>query len=82
MIWTKGWVNDGGAALWKQVAGCGALTGKKFGINHDTKTDGSNQAIGSYEAEYLMEFNLPFIFKSGCVGRAMVSAGGPQGTYC
>ncbi|KAI5461913.1 hypothetical protein BGZ63DRAFT_423235 [Mariannaea sp. PMI_226] len=81
-IHIKGWVTDGGQELWKQVAGCGALTGKGFGANADVKTDGSDQHIGDFRSEYVMTFNLPATFKTGCVGRAIVSAGGPQGNFC
>ncbi|KAI5468100.1 hypothetical protein BGZ63DRAFT_372947 [Mariannaea sp. PMI_226] len=81
-IFIKGdWVKDG-AELWKQVGGCGALTGKEFGTNNDIHNDGSDQHIGEFRSDYLMEFNLPLTFKTGCVGRAIGSAGGPKGNYC
>ncbi|KAI5460953.1 hypothetical protein BGZ63DRAFT_425415 [Mariannaea sp. PMI_226] len=81
-IFMKGsWVGDG-SELWKQVGGCGLLTGKAFGTNNDIHTDGSDQNIGEFRSDYLMKFNLPITFKSGCVGRAIGSAGGPQGRFC
>ncbi|KAI5459515.1 hypothetical protein BGZ63DRAFT_455139 [Mariannaea sp. PMI_226] len=81
-IFIKGWTNNDPAELWKQVGGCGALTGKEFGTNSDIHIDGSDQNIGEFRSEYLMKFNLPITFKSGCVGRAIGSAGGPEGDLC
>lgn len=81
-LWTKDFVNDGGARLWQEIRGCGPLTDRAFGTNHDHKRDGSDQNIGEYQADYLMHFNLPFFFKFGCVGRAIHSAGGPVGFFC
>ncbi|CEJ82139.1 hypothetical protein VHEMI02224 [[Torrubiella] hemipterigena] len=81
-LWTKDFVNDGGARLWQEIKGCGLLTGRGFGTNRDLKRDGSNQNIGEYRADYLMHFNLPAVFKFGCVGRAIHSAGGPEGFFC
>lgn len=60
-----GWSTDEGAALHKQENGCGALTFWTW-----------NDATSS-ESAYVY-FNLPFFIKSGCVERAIVSAGGPK----
>lgn len=61
----QNWVTDGGAALKKQEKGCAALTGWSW-------TDATNDDFA------YVYFNLPFIFKAGCVERAIVSAGGPK----
>jgi hypothetical protein len=60
-----GWATDGGAKLKSEEKGCGALTGWEW----DEATP------STYSRAY---FNLPFIMKSGCVERAIVSAGGPK----
>ncbi|OKL55218.1 hypothetical protein UA08_09514 [Talaromyces atroroseus] len=61
----EGWATDGGASLHKQEDGCGALT---FWTWYDAT---------STEDAYVY-FDLPFFIKSGCVERAIVSAGGPK----
>lgn len=61
----KDWSEDGGERLKNEEAGCGAMTGWHF-----TEATDTQDAFAS--------FNLPFIMKSGCVERAIVSAGGPQ----
>jgi hypothetical protein len=82
-VYSKGWItNNDGSAFKKQAQGCGLLTGYGFGTNNAKEKDGSSANIGTYEAEYLSKFNLPLTFKSGCVGRAIASAGGPQGVDC
>lgn len=59
----SGFAEDGGNKLHDELNGCGALTGWEW------HTDGSRpRAV----------FNLPFFIKSGCVERAIVSAGGPK----
>ncbi|KAJ9318482.1 CAZyme family GH18 [Paecilomyces variotii] len=60
-----GWSTDGGSSLNHEEKGCGALTGWEWHEHTDTQ----------YSRAY---FNLPFIMKSGCVERAIVSAGGPK----
>lgn len=60
-----GWASDDGASLHTQEKGCGALTGWKF-----------NAATSSSSGSAY--FDLPFFIKSGCVERAIVSAGGPK----
>ncbi len=60
-----GWATDGGDSLHNQEKGCGALTG------WDWNAATSSSSASAY-------FNLPFIIKSGCVERAIVSAGGPK----
>jgi hypothetical protein len=81
-VWGKGWVSDGGASLKQQVEGCGAVTGWSFSSSTDIEQDGSSNNIGTYQAEFFAEFNLPTTFKEGCVGRAIQSAGGPSGVGC
>jgi hypothetical protein len=81
-VYAKGWVTDGGTALKKQVAGCGLVTVPKSGTINAIKQDGSNANIGNFEADFEYTFALPDTFKAGCVGRAMVSAGAPAGSYC
>ncbi|KAF2494892.1 hypothetical protein BU16DRAFT_618860 [Lophium mytilinum] len=81
-IWSKDWVKDGGAALRHQVSGCGALTGWYQSDSTDHKGDGSGNNIGQYQADDYVSFNLPTTFKTGCVGRAIKSAGGPDGVKC
>ena len=58
--------SDYGAALLTQLKGCGAVTGWTF-------TYGSTAAAGT---EWTASGNLPITIKSGCVGRAVKSAGG------
>jgi hypothetical protein len=58
------------------------MTGWSFGTNTNIQTDGSSADIGRYRPQYLAKFNLPATFKSGCVGRAIASAGGPKGVDC
>jgi hypothetical protein len=60
-----GWADDGGDSLKKEEKGCGALTGWDFS---ESRTDWGTWAY----------FQLPVIMKSGCVERAIVSAGGPK----
>ncbi|GKU10636.1 unnamed protein product [Fusarium langsethiae] len=60
------WADDGVAKLKKEESGCGAMTG------WDWKS-GGNGNMG-----HQVSFNLPFFMKSGCVERAIVSAGGPE----
>jgi hypothetical protein len=81
-IYSKGWITDNGDALHKQAKGCGLMTGWSFGTNTDIQTDGSSAHIERYRPQYLAMFNLPATFKSGCVGRAIASAGGPKGVDC
>lgn len=61
----QGWVTDGGKSLKEEESGCGALT---FWTWED--------ATGTKGAQ--VHFYLPFFIKSGCVERAIVSAGGPK----
>lgn len=61
----QNWATDGGAALHKQLNGCGALTGWRWFDPTST----------NFAKVY---FNLPFFIKDGCVERAIVSAGGPK----
>lgn len=60
-----GWSTDGGASLKSEEKGCGALTGWEWHERTSTR----------YAHAY---FQLPFFMKSGCVERAIVSAGGPK----
>lgn len=59
------WVTDGGAALEKQEDGCGTVT---FWTWTDATADAGASA----------DFNIDFFIKSGCIERAIVSAGGPK----
>lgn len=58
-----GWATDGGKELKSEESGCGALTGWIFDADDN----------GMYAV-----FNLPLFIASGCVERAIVSAGGPK----
>jgi chitinase len=60
-----GWSTDGGSSLKSEEKGCGALTGWEWHERTSTR----------YAYAY---FQLPFFMKSGCVERAIVSAGGPK----
>ena len=64
----NGWAGDGGSALRKEEKWCGGLTGWQWHVDNDR-----------YQHAY---FNLPFTIKSGCVERAIASAGGPEGLSC
>lgn len=57
------WSTDGGEKLRDETDGCGAQTGWSW----------SEESSGGKA-----NFNLPFFIKSGCVERAIVSAGGPK----
>ncbi|RMZ84417.1 hypothetical protein DV738_g462, partial [Chaetothyriales sp. CBS 135597] len=61
----EGWSTDRGSRLKVEEKGCGALTGWEW---HEATLIHNARAY----------FNLPFIMKSGCVERAIVSAGGPK----
>ncbi|KAI0902967.1 class V chitinase Chi100 [Ustulina deusta] len=58
-----GWATDSGKELKSEESGCGALTGWIFDADDN----------GMYAV-----FNLPLFIASGCVERAIVSAGGPK----
>ncbi|KAM0490029.1 hypothetical protein ACHAP8_011999 [Fusarium lateritium] len=58
--------DDGGAKLKKEETGCGAITDWDW-------QSGDNSNLG-----HMVFFNLPLFIKSGCVERAIVSAGGPK----
>jgi hypothetical protein len=75
-------MTDGGTSFKEQAKGCGLMTGWGFGSSNSIETDGSSAGIGRYETQYWSEFNLPATFKDGCVGRAIASAGGPNGVHC
>lgn len=60
-----GWASDRGGSLKDQEEGCGALTGWVW-----SDADSDTPAYA--------QFNLPLVFKSGCVERAIASAGGPK----
>ncbi len=60
-----GWVSDRGGSLKDQEEGCGALTGWEW-----SDADSDTPAYA--------KFNLPLWMKSGCVERAIASAGGPK----
>ncbi|KAI4205736.1 MAG: hypothetical protein LQ350_000233 [Teloschistes chrysophthalmus] len=64
----NGWAGNNGDGLHKQESGCGGLTGWSWHVDNDR-----------YQHAY---FNLPFTIKSGCVERAIASAGGPSGLKC
>ncbi|KAL8636394.1 MAG: hypothetical protein Q9228_006200, partial [Teloschistes exilis] len=64
----NGWAGNNGDALHQQENGCGGLTGWSWHVDNDR-----------YQHAY---FNLPFTIKSGCVERAIASAGGPSGLKC
>ncbi|KAG8667842.1 hypothetical protein FPOAC2_13044 [Fusarium poae] len=60
------WADDGGAKLKKEESGCGGITEWEW-------QSGDNSNLG-----HEVSFNLPLFMKSGCVERAIVSAGGPS----
>ncbi len=65
----NGWAGDNGDSLHKQEDGCGDLTSWSWETGD----------LGNDQHAY---FNLPFFIKSGCVERAIKSAGGPSGLSC
>ena len=75
LFWTfevyniNGWAGNDGDSLHHQESGCGDLTGWSW----------KSGDPGNDQHAY---FNLPFIIKSGCVERAIASAGGPSGLSC
>lgn len=64
----ENWATDGGDSLHKQESGCGKAGGFTGWEWHPATST-------SYAYAY---FNLDFFIKSGCVERAIVSAGGPK----
>lgn len=58
-------MSDRGGSLKDEEEGCGALTAWEW---NDADSDTPAYAT----------FNLPLVFKSGCIERAIVSAGGPK----
>lgn len=66
----NGWAGPGGSSLWKQEHGCGIVSGEEF------YTNGLNDFKGRVRDTQYAYFGLSF-FKSGCVERAVHSAGGP-----
>ncbi|KAG8358486.1 hypothetical protein FVEN_g3797 [Fusarium venenatum] len=60
------WADDGGAKLKKEESGCGGITYWEW-------QSGDNSNLG-----HMASFHLPLFMKSGCVERAIVSAGGPK----
>lgn len=58
-------MSDRGGSLKDEEEGCGALTAWEW--------NNANSDTPAYAT-----FNLPLVFKSGCVERAIVSAGGPK----
>lgn len=66
----NGWAGDEGNLLKTQEKGCGGLTGWNWPTSNDN---------ARLQHVY---FNLPLTMKSGCVERAIKSAGGPGGLSC
>ncbi|MCJ1348808.1 hypothetical protein MMC31_007041 [Peltigera leucophlebia] len=66
----NGWAGNDGDGLHKEEKGCGDLTGWSWTTTGD---------IGNDQHAY---FNLPYLIQSGCVERAIASAGGPSGLSC
>jgi hypothetical protein len=83
-IYSNGWITDGGEALHNQVNGCTgvSVTLWEFGINESQQQDGSAANLGTYTSQYLATFNIDLLVKDGCIGRAIHSAGGPDGVVC
>ena len=83
-IYSNGWITDGGKALHDQVNGCTptSVTLWGFGTNESQEKDGSAANLGTYTSQYLASFNIDLLFKDGCIGRAIHSAGGPGGVDC
>ncbi|KAF2489094.1 hypothetical protein BU16DRAFT_567278 [Lophium mytilinum] len=83
-IYSNGWITDGGKKLHDEINGCTptSVTSWGFGENHSVQGDGSAANLGQYDTEYLAKFNIDLLFKKGCVGRAIESAGGPAGVDC
>ena len=65
----NGWAGNDGDGLHNQENGCRDLIGGSWTTND----------AGNHQHAY---FNLPFFIKSGCVERAIASAGGPSGFSC
>ncbi|KAF2089083.1 hypothetical protein K490DRAFT_55682 [Saccharata proteae CBS 121410] len=62
------WSLPSGASLHQQLKGCGTVTDWQFG----NWTNGTQWA----------SFDIDILIKSGCIERAIHSAGGPQGLKC
>ncbi|KAI0469711.1 hypothetical protein GGR56DRAFT_244607 [Xylariaceae sp. FL0804] len=76
-IVTNNFITDGGDSLKSEEKGCGAMTKwKAETINQQGAPDGSWIAVNQYS------FTLPLTVKSGCVERAITSAGGLSGVQC
>ncbi|KAI3318788.1 hypothetical protein HD806DRAFT_548927 [Xylariaceae sp. AK1471] len=75
-IVTNGWITDNGDKLKSEEKGCGAMT------DWSVKDINEKSADGSWTATHEFTFTLPLTVKSGCVERAIASAGGPSGLQC
>ncbi|KAF4626809.1 hypothetical protein G7Y89_g11346 [Cudoniella acicularis] len=75
-IYTNGWVTDNGAGLKSQEKGCGDL------LSWKAQTVSESLDGGNWTATNEFSFTLPLTIKSGCVERAIKSAGGPAGLSC
>ncbi|KAI0185874.1 hypothetical protein EV127DRAFT_473127 [Xylaria flabelliformis] len=75
-IVTNNWITDNGEKLKSEEKGCGAMTG------WSVKSINEKSADGSWTASHMFTFTLPLTVKSGCVERAIGSAGGPSGLKC
>lgn len=75
-IVTNAFVTDNGARLKSQERGCGDLLGWSVKQINKPSQD------GTWTASLEMSFTLPLTIKSGCVERAIASAGGPPGLQC
>ncbi|KAI1756052.1 hypothetical protein F4782DRAFT_484642 [Xylaria castorea] len=75
-IVTNNWITDNGEKLKSEEKGCGAMTA------WSVKDINEKSADGSWTATHMFTFTLPLTVKSGCVERAIGSAGGPSGLKC
>jgi hypothetical protein len=75
-IVTNAWITDGGAKLKSEESGCGDLLSWNV-ISVDIPSED-----GKWLASEQYSFTLPLTVSSGCVERAIASAGGPSGLQC
>ena len=71
-IYTNNWITDNGDGLKGQEKGCGDL------LSWNAETVDQPIDGGAWTATHAYSFTLPLTIKSGCVERAIKSAGGPD----
>jgi hypothetical protein len=75
-IVTNNFITDNGASLKSQEQACGDL------LSWSSNSIDVQSSEGNWTASLEFTFTLPLTIQSGCVERAIASAGGPSGLAC